>query len=279
MLRENARVCHGDASFRSLSARAGEGTSSRRSAKVRARSSCARTGSSRIRSCEEEGAQSRGTALGSLGIDKRQYNGEWEFEWDRAKEAANVAKHGISFVAAARVLESGTTFEFQSDRGGEPRWVAIGIHPTTEKIVAVVYTMREGRYGLSRRGGHGPMKKKSTERTSRGGRRKQSTEKLVRMTSAELAGMADTSDWERVEELTDADIERAIADDPDAAPVLDEAFWRNAEVLDPRHEKSTITMRVDDDVLDFFKRGGSGYQSRMNAVLRAYVYARRAKAK
>lgn len=87
--------------------------------------------------------------------------------------------------------------------------------------------------------------------------------------------MDDNSDWGRVDALTDADIERAINDDPDAAPILDEAFWRNARILDPRHDKSTITMRVDDDVLDFFKRGGSGYQSRMNAVLRAYVYARR----
>jgi uncharacterized DUF497 family protein len=60
-----------------------------------------------------------------------------EVEWDPAKEAANLAKHGISFVAAARVLESGTTFEFQSDRGSEPRWVAIGIHPAIPKIVAV----------------------------------------------------------------------------------------------------------------------------------------------
>lgn len=92
----------------------------------------------------------------------------------------------------------------------------------------------------------------------------------------DLTHVEDRSDWERLAALTDEDIERTIADDPDAAPVLDEAFWRNAEILDPRHEKSTITMRVDDDVLDFFKRGGPGYQSRMNAVLRAYVYARRA---
>ena len=91
--------------------------------------------------------------------------------------------------------------------------------------------------------------------------------------------MEDKSDWKRVEALTDADIEQAIADDPDAPPIIDEAFWRNAEILDPRHEKSAITMRVDDDVLAFFKRGGSGYQSRMNAVLRAYVYARRERAK
>jgi uncharacterized protein (DUF4415 family) len=101
---------------------------------------------------------------------------------------------------------------------------------------------------------------------------------MVRTTSTQLAQMEDKSDWKRVAALTDRDIDQAIADDPDAAPVLDEAFWRNAEILDPRHEKSTVTMRVDDDVLNFFKRGGPGYQSRMNAVLRAYVYARREKA-
>jgi uncharacterized protein (DUF4415 family) len=37
-------------------------------------------------------------------------------------------------------------------------------------------------------------------------------------------------------------------------------------------------MRIDADVVDFFKRAGAGYQSRMNAVLRAYAYARREKA-
>ena len=71
-----------------------------------------------------------------------------EFEWDATKEAANLAKHGISFVAAARVLDSATVVEFQSSRAGESRWVAIGMHPTTHKVVAVVYTMREDRYRI-----------------------------------------------------------------------------------------------------------------------------------
>ena len=124
------------------------------------------------------------------------------------------------------------------------------------------------------------MKKRSTRSTASGKRRSRKTDrKLVRTTSAELVRMEDKSDWDRVSALTDADIDQAITDDQDAAPVLDDAFWRNAEILDPRHEKSTITMRVDDDVLDFFKSGGAGYQSRMNAVLRAYVYARRERAK
>ena len=76
------------------------------------------------------------------------------------------------------------------------------------------------------------MKKKTTGSTSGGGRRKRETQReLVRKTSAELAHM-DKSDWKRVGALTDEDIDRAIADDPDAAPVLDAAFWRKRG--DPR---------------------------------------------
>ena len=119
------------------------------------------------------------------------------------------------------------------------------------------------------------MKKRASGSGSDRSGGKESRDRVVRVSSAELASMEDRSDWTRVDALTDEEIDRAISDDPDAAPVLDESFWRNAEILDPRHGKSTITMRVDDDVIDFFKRGGAGYQSRMNAVLRAYVYARR----
>lgn len=71
-----------------------------------------------------------------------------EFEWDPAKEARNLKKHGISFVAAARVLSSGTTLEFQSHRSGEARWVAVGTDPVSRKVVAVVYTVREGRHRI-----------------------------------------------------------------------------------------------------------------------------------
>ena len=35
--------------------------------------------------------------------------------------------------------------------------------------------------------------------------------------------------------------------------------------------KKAISIRVDEDVLDYFKRGGEGYQRRINAVLRSYM--------
>ena len=53
-------------------------------------------------------------------------------------------------------------------------------------------------------------------------------------------------------------------------------FWDNAEVLLPQ-TKQQITLRLDPEVIRFFKRTGKGYQSRMGAVLRSYVDAKREK--
>ncbi|MGI8546197.1 MAG: BrnA antitoxin family protein, partial [Gemmatimonadaceae bacterium] len=83
------------------------------------------------------------------------------------------------------------------------------------------------------------------------------------------------TDWARVDALTDADIDRAIASDPDAAPRLGKWFWDNAELLSAAAaaDKIPVTLRVDRDVVQCFKELGPGYQSRMNAVLRAYALA------
>lgn len=55
-------------------------------------------------------------------------------------------------------------------------------------------------------------------------------------------------------------------------PKLDKAFFKRAQVRLPRR-KSCISLRVDPDVLDWFKHQGRGYQTRINAVLKAYVGA------
>ena len=79
------------------------------------------------------------------------------------------------------------------------------------------------------------------------------------------------TDWERVKNMTESEIEAAAASDADAQPT-DETFWANAEVVMPQ-PKRAISLRVDSDVLEWFKSHGSGYQTRMNAVLRAYMEA------
>jgi uncharacterized protein (DUF4415 family) len=50
-------------------------------------------------------------------------------------------------------------------------------------------------------------------------------------------------------------------------------FWADARVVEPTG-KQPISLRVDSDVLDWFKGQGPRYQSRMNAVLRSYVQAK-----
>jgi uncharacterized protein (DUF4415 family) len=79
-------------------------------------------------------------------------------------------------------------------------------------------------------------------------------------------------DWERYRSRTDKEIRTGIAADPDAAPELDEAWFAKAIVISPE-VKELISMRVDQEVLAWFKAQGKGYQTRMNAVLRAYMKA------
>lgn len=57
-------------------------------------------------------------------------------------------------------------------------------------------------------------------------------------------------------------------------PELDDAFWQNAEVRLPE-TKTGIYIRLDGDVLDWLKSQGKGYQTRINAILRAYYEAHR----
>lgn len=57
-------------------------------------------------------------------------------------------------------------------------------------------------------------------------------------------------------------------------PELDNEFWENAEWVEP-DKTQHLTIRVKQSVLDYFKSGGKGYQTRINAVLEAYVRSKR----
>jgi uncharacterized protein (DUF4415 family) len=83
------------------------------------------------------------------------------------------------------------------------------------------------------------------------------------------------SDWERAGAMTQAEVEAQIAADPDEAGMVYD--WDNAMTELPR-PKAELHMRVDRDVLDYFRNTGKGYQTRINAVLRSYVQHMRARA-
>lgn len=53
-------------------------------------------------------------------------------------------------------------------------------------------------------------------------------------------------------------------------PELDDSFWNNAALIEPDKKKS-ITLRVKGSVLDYFKAGGKGYQTKINQVLESYI--------
>ena len=76
------------------------------------------------------------------------------------------------------------------------------------------------------------------------------------------------TDWAKLASQTDEDIGRAVAENPDAA-ILD-MDWSKAKVYFPKG-KIAISLRVDPEVHDYFKSTGKGFQTRMNAVLRAFV--------
>lgn len=78
------------------------------------------------------------------------------------------------------------------------------------------------------------------------------------------------TDWARVQATTPEEIEaQAAQDEAEDGMMVD---WNNITVHRPP-PKAVLHMRVDQDVLDFFKQQGRGYQTKINAVLRAYKEA------
>ena len=85
------------------------------------------------------------------------------------------------------------------------------------------------------------------------------------------------TDWARLRAMTEEEIDAAARADPEWEGLLD-IDWSKAELIMPRR-KEAISIRLDEDVLAFFKTLGSGYQTRINAVLRHFMEQARAKRK
>jgi len=86
---------------------------------------------------------------------------------------------------------------------------------------------------------------------------------------AQCAHVAKTRvDWEQAAAMTEEEIAAAIASDPDEAGMVIDWSTTSTELPQP---KKVLNMRIDADVLQFFRREGKGYQTKINAVLRSYV--------
>lgn len=80
-----------------------------------------------------------------------------------------------------------------------------------------------------------------------------------------------TDDWDAFKRLSDAEVKKRALADRDVQPTA-RGFWKDAKVVWPQPKQLTA-LRIDPDVLGWFKAQGKGYQTRMNAVLRAYMKA------
>lgn len=82
------------------------------------------------------------------------------------------------------------------------------------------------------------------------------------------------TDWARIDAMTDDEIDYS-----DIPPLTDEMFV-NAFVrkgLKPIPQKKQLTLRIDQDVIEFFRMQGQGYQTKINQLLRAYMEAHKSR--
>ncbi len=93
------------------------------------------------------------------------------------------------------------------------------------------------------------------------------SEKHISRRSAEKLKRGKT-DFARIRTLGDQEIASRVADDPDAAPL--DIDWSKAELV-RRARKKPVSIRLDEDIIAYFKKTGRGYQTRINTVLRSYM--------
>lgn len=101
---------------------------------------------------------------------------------------------------------------------------------------------------------------------------------IVTYTADEIRAMVargeSRTDWKKFDEMTEEELEATIRADPDDIQADEVLDWTKA-VKGPLPLKEHINIRIDHDVLAWFKKQGRGYQTLMNNVLRAYVETRR----
>ena len=99
-------------------------------------------------------------------------------------------------------------------------------------------------------------------------------ENIVCYTSEELrqkiANGESQTDWEKVGAMTDEELEAIIDADHDDEGAFED--WTKAKLVIPSRKQS-VNLRLENDIVDFFKKQGKGHISKMQAVLRSYVNA------
>jgi uncharacterized protein (DUF4415 family)/uncharacterized DUF497 family protein len=170
------------------------------------------------------------------------------WDWDKSKDHANLRKHGLSFAAAQLVFDDPLALSRIDDFVDEERWQTVGrIGSVT---VLVVHTAPQDAALMVVLSVHGKPQRMKGELM-----KKEHFKPLPAKQRAELKAITAKPDDQ--------------IDISDVPEVLD---WSGAKrSVFYRPIKQQLTLRLDADVVDWFKQQGEGYQSRINAALRAHV--------
>jgi len=95
-------------------------------------------------------------------------------------------------------------------------------------------------------------------------------EPIVRYSAEELSGKESKTDWIKADAVPQDEVERRADDEEGPLP----EGWENTVMLGLPPRKDAVKLRIDHDVLEWFRGAGKGYQTRMNNVLRAFVQSR-----
>jgi uncharacterized protein (DUF4415 family)/uncharacterized DUF497 family protein len=191
---------------------------------------------------------------------------------DPAKRAALLREREFDLFDMAEVFDDARRLDFTDLRFdyGEERRITIG--RAIERVFTVVYTVRGQVTWLitawpsSRRSAVAMRSAKPIVFTQLS-----DGTLLRRRTDGTYAPTRSKSNRARIASWTDDEIEKMAASDPEH-PALDDAFWAS---VDDVQKKEPISIKLDRDVLAFFRSQGRGYQTRINAVLRQYMKSRR----
>ena len=164
------------------------------------------------------------------------------YEWNLDKNKINLEKHGISFEEACQIFKRDILTRVDDRKNyNETREISIGL--LDEEIVIVVVHI--DRKGITR-----IISARSANKTER---------RLYTMSISKKR-------LKEIKAIKEEDI------DYSDIPELDETFWNNAVLVRP-NKKERLTVRFDAEVVEWFKKQGRGYQTRMNTVLRSFYEA------
>lgn len=77
------------------------------------------------------------------------------------------------------------------------------------------------------------------------------------------------TDFAALENMSEEDLKKSISEDKDVAPLLTTQWFNSARVVRPG--KTPVTLRIDNDVIDYFRANGRFYQTKINIILRKYM--------